>query len=108
MKSETTNRGFEVVNFADYNGVECSIQQSSAVDLYAAGSLDHAGSSLLWLGCNDADPKYFVPNGDPPWRPVEMPETYVANTRMHLNRKQVIDLVTHLQAWLETGSLKVD
>lgn len=104
---ETTNRGFEIVNFSDHNGVECSLQQSSAIDISASNELDHPGSSLLWLGCNNAEPKYFVPNGNPSWRPVEMPETYVANTRMHLNRQQVIELVTHLQTWLETGSLKL-
>lgn len=104
MKVEKTQREFEIVNFTDHNGVGCSLQQSSAVDLSHEGD---AGSSFLWLGCDDADPKYFVPNGNPSWRPVPMPDTYVANTRMHLDRKQVIDLVTHLQAWLETGSLDI-
>lgn len=100
-----TERGFERIEFVDHNGVACSLQQSSAIDFHAAGSIDNAGSSLLWLGCNDADPKVFIPNGNLAWRPVEMPDKYIANTRMHLNREQVIQLVTHLQAWLETGSL---
>lgn len=100
---QTTNRGFEIVEFTDHNGVECSIQQSSAIDMSTPDGLDNPGSSLLWLGCNRADPQYFVPYGDPPWRPVEMPEQYVANTRMHLNRSQVAALIEQLQSWLETG-----
>lgn len=100
---EMTKRGFERIEFTDHNGVACSLQQSSAIDFHAPGSMDRPGSSLLWLGCNDANPRYFVPNGDPSWRSVVMPEQYVANTRMHLNRKQVEALVTQLQAWLETG-----
>lgn len=103
MRIETTERGFALIGFTDYNGVACSLQQSSAIDLTADGGLERPGSSLIWLGCDEANPKEFVPNGDPPWQPVPMPETYVANTRMHLNREQVISLVTNLQAWLETG-----
>jgi hypothetical protein len=104
-KVKTTNRGFEILNFRDHNGIKCSLQQSSAIDFQSGGSLDHPGSSLIWLGCDNADPKYFVPNGNPAWRPVEMPEEYVANTRMHLNREGVEMLITHLQNWLKTGAL---
>lgn len=99
-KVETTNRGFSVIDFTDHNGVECSLQQSSAIDL--SEDCD-AGGSFLWLGCNKAEPKYFVPNGNPSWRPVEMPKDYVANTRMHLDRKHAAMLIRQLQSWLDTG-----
>lgn len=102
---ETTNRGFSIINFRDHNGVECSIQQSSAIDLSADRD---AGGSFLWLGCNRADPKYFVPHGDPAWRPVEMPKDYVANTRMHLTRENVAMLIYQLQSWLDTGEFVGD
>ena len=103
---EITSRGFERVEFSDHNGVRCSIQQSSAIDLEQDGGLDNPGSTMLWLGCNEANPKYFVPYGDPAWRPVEMPENYIADTRMHLNRAQVEMLVRQLSAWLSTGSFE--
>lgn len=105
---ETTKRGFEFVRFRDHNGVECSLQQSSAIDLEADDAWDSPGSSLIWLGCNAADPKYFVPNGNPSWRSVEMPAEYVANTRMHLNREQVQKLIAHLENWLSTGAFHDD
>lgn len=99
-----TNRGFERVDFTDHNGVACSLQQSSAVALDQEDALERPGTSLVWLGCNDADPQYFIPNGNPSWRPVQMPESYIANTRMHLNAGQVRMLIENLQSWLESGS----
>lgn len=101
---ETTNRGFQIVKFKDANGVECSLQQSSAVDLNRDDALGNPGASFIWLGCNNADPKEFVPGGDPSWQPVPMPGTYIANTRMHLNAEQVRTLINNLQSWLDTGA----
>jgi hypothetical protein len=85
MKIETTSRGFQIVNFTDHNGVSCSLQQSSAIDLSHEGD---EGSSYVWLGCD----KNAAPHMGHEMSP-----------RMHLNRQQVGELVTHLQAWLETG-----
>lgn len=106
--TETTNRGFQIVRFKDANRVECTLQQSSAIDLSRDGTMESPGSSFIWLGCNDADPQEFVPNGDPSWRPIQMPETYVANTRMHLNTEQVKMLIASLESWLETGTFDRD
>lgn len=88
-----TNRGFQVVEFADFNGVKCSLQQSSL-----------ATEDALWLGCNDADPKVLVKGQG--WQSVEMPEGYTANTRMHLSRKQVKKLIGYLEQWHDTGGFK--
>jgi hypothetical protein len=101
--SERTERGFAIVNFTDANGVRCSLQQSSAIDCSRAGVIDTPGASFVWLGCNDANPREFVPNDDPSWRPIQMPAQYIANTRMHLNAEQVRMLITSLSRWLETG-----
>lgn len=90
---EETGRGFEIVKFTDRYGAECSLQQSSL-----------ASEAAIWLGCDDADPKMFIPNGNPSWRSIPMPEGYIANTRMHLTRPQVEALIEHLQSWLDTGS----
>lgn len=103
MKETKTERGFGVVSFKDHNGVECSLQQSSAIDMDSDDGLEHPGSSFIWLGCDRADPQYFVPNGDPSWRPVPMPDQYIANTRMHLGREEVKMLIGCLQGWLATG-----
>lgn len=104
MSIETTNRGFEKVTFTDRSGVECSLQQSSAIDMDSDDGIEHPGSSFVWLGCNDADPKVFVPNGDPSWRSVPMPENYIANTRMHLSRDHARMLIGYLTSWLNDGS----
>lgn len=90
---ENTERGFERLEFTDRYGVKCSLQQSSL-----------ATEEAIWLGCNEANPQVFVPNGEPSWRPVPMPDEYVADTRMHLTREQVEGLMFHLQSWLDTGS----
>ena len=86
-----TNRGFERIEFTDRYGVPCSLQQSSL-----------ATEDAIWLGCNDASPRHLVPGQG--WQPVLMPDSYVANTRMHLTREQVAELVPLLQRWLDTGT----
>lgn len=94
MKFEKTNRGFDITKFKDSYGVECSLQKSSSAE-----------DDKIWLGCDNADPKMFIPNGNPSWRPVPMPADYIANTRMHLDRDQVAALLPYLQRFVETGDL---
>lgn len=81
MEVTKTARGFEVIDLATRTKTPGSVrllQQSSAVGDYA-DSLERPGSSYLWLG-----------------------ESH------HLDREDVAQLVTHLQAWLATGSLKIN
>ena len=92
IKMTRTGRGFAVGSFTDRYGVKCSIQKSSL-----------ATEDAIWLGCNDADPKVCVPGMS--WQPVDMPDGYVANTRMHLTRKQVLALLPLLEHFVETGEL---
>jgi hypothetical protein len=87
-----TERGFARIDFADRNGVACSLQKSSI-----------ATEDCIWLGCNEADPKQPVRGQG--WVPVEMPEVYVANTRMHLSREQVAELLPYLIALVNTGEI---
>lgn len=42
MEFTATNRGFHVAEFADHNGVKCSLQESSL-----------ATEACIWLGCNE-------------------------------------------------------
>lgn len=97
MRKSRTPRGFDVVTFKDRNNVECSIQISSV-----------ATEECIWFGCDDADPKIFVPFTDKPWRKLEKPpeaEEWIFNTRMHLNREQVAKLIPLLQKFVDTGSI---
>lgn len=94
LKTGKTNRGFVRLEFEDFNGKSCSIEESSL-----------ATESCIWLGHDEMDIIYFVPNGNPPWRPLEVPATTQCNTLMHLNRNQVAELLPVLQHFVETGNL---
>jgi hypothetical protein len=93
LKLEYTQRGFARVDFKDQYDVECSLQESSL-----------ATEDAIWFGCNNADPKEFIPNEG--WKPVKMPEEYSANTRMHLTKEQVEALLPFLHRFVETGWLR--
>lgn len=98
-KVSKTSRGFEIVEFKDRYGVGCSLQQSSMAEYSTPGI------SAVWLGCNNANPRILVPGQS--WQPVQMPPDYIADTRMHLDRKQVAALIVHLTSWLERGTFKI-
>lgn len=93
LKVEKTGRGFRIISFKDDYRVECSLQESSL-----------ATEDAIWFGCNKADPQTRIP-GKNGWHPIEMPEHYIANTRMHLTRDQVAVLLPYLKAFVETGEL---
>lgn len=94
-----TERGFERSEFEDANGVECSLQESSAAQ----------DEGLIWLGCNEIGLKKFVPHEG--WSDVPLVNdrhtgvTYIANTRMHLTQSQVANLLPALQHFAEHGVL---
>lgn len=96
MKTTTTQRGFAIGTFTDANGVECSIQKSSL-----------ATDDCIWLGANDIGLKLFEAYKG--WKDVDttftMERHYSANTRMHLNRDQVKELLPLLQHFADTGEL---
>jgi len=95
MNVGTTGRGFELIEFTDLYGAECSLQQSSLED-------------ALWFGPVDADPKIMAsrtPEGGTGFVPYHIPEDVLLNTRAHLSRSMVEGLVSHLQAWLQSGSM---
>ena len=104
-----TSRGFELVNFKDHYGAECSLQASSLA------IHEKPGTSAIWLGVNDAKPKCL--HGDAAalgvetdetsgWVDVPLPDKIMLTTRMHLNRKQVEALILMLQSWLNRGTFK--
>lgn len=111
MKVTITHRGFELVEFVDSNGEGCSLQQSSATRFQR-----DPGQDLLWLGVDDFRPKILASkaaaagiqvNGTMGWVEIPLPEGTLVSSRMHLDRKQVRELISHLKSWEETGSLEI-
>jgi hypothetical protein len=103
MIDSKTSREFEITEFLDTYGAKCSLQMSSS-----------AMEDKIWFGVNDADPKILVskakehglkPQGENGWMAYPIPEDVLLNTRMHLNRKQVAELLPYLQRFVETGNL---
>ena len=79
-----TGRGFELIEFKDRYGVQCSLQQSSLWDG------EHApGASAVWLG---VDANQFSQNGEP------------LSPRMHLDVNLARALIAVLQRWVDSGS----
>lgn len=97
------------MNFKDHYGVPCSLQASSLA-IYCK-----PGTSAVWLGCDDAQPKIMASDAarlgiktDAPcgWIPYPIPDEVLLSTRMHLNREQVAGLIAHLQSWLDRDTFK--
>lgn len=108
MKKTTTARNFELITFKDHNQQNCSLQQSSAIDIARDNALDRPGSSLIWLGVDDRSGGIVVFDKDNPGKYVQtdLPENFMLPTRMHLNADQVRDLIEQMQHWLDTGEFK--
>lgn len=79
MVVEKTERGFETIRRASCPDEEVLmlVQQSSVIGNYSH-SMSNPGSSALWIGSNHL-----------------------------LYKEQVTELISHLQAWVETGSLEL-
>lgn len=108
-----TARGFDLIEFRDRNSHACSLQQSSAVGAYE-DSWEKPGSSFLWLGVDDPEPKVMASDArrlgvatteENGWVPYPIPAEVLLSTRMHLDREAVTELVGQLNHWLETGRL---
>lgn|SRR5574343_22227 len=97
MEKSTTGRGFALRTFKDANGIECTIQKSSAL----------RDEGLIWLGASEIGLKHFKAYEG--WKDVELVNTieehYVANNRMHLTQSQVKELLPVLAHFAETGEL---
>lgn len=103
MKKSETSRGFAIGEFVDLYGVKCSIQKSSL-----------ATDDAIWLGVDDPDPKVLASQAKSlgllttettGWTPYPIPNEVLITTRMHLNRKQVEELLPILQKFVDTGEI---
>ena len=87
-KSGKNERGFDILNFYDDNMECCDIQRSSSAE-----------ESKIWLGTHNPDPKILASRIDSNatgWVKYELPEGVLINHRMHLTRKQSIQLAFRL------------
>ncbi len=103
MKIGKNQRGFATSEFSDRYDVKCSIQKSSL-----------AFEDCIWLGVDEADPKIMASDAlklgiktdaRVGWIPYPVPDQVLINTRMHLTREQVAELIPVLQRFVDTGEL---
>ncbi len=94
MNIKENQRGFLNGQFKDNYNNECSIQKSSS-----------AMEDCIWLGINK--PKLVVFADDSMGKYIEttVPKNWMINSRMHLSREQVAELLPHLQRFVESGEL---
>lgn len=113
MEIKKTDRGFELVEFDDANGEQCTLQQSSAT----MGG--RAGTDFIWLGIHEPRIQIMkstavelgidVGDGEVSgWMDYPLPPGVDAFSRMHLCRDHVMQLIPLLQRWVETGSFSLD
>ena len=105
---EPTHRGFLNGKFTDGSGVGCSIQESSAM------AHNDEDGCFLWLGVDNANPLIMAVDarrlGMPTdqyvgWVPYPVPKEVLMHTRMHLNQKQVKELLPLLKHFAKHGQL---
>jgi len=95
-ETKHTSRGFAFIEFTDRYGVACSIQKSSI-----------ATEDCIWFGAKEIGLKHF--KAFKGWTDIDtsyrIAEHWSANTRMHLSRDQVRELLPILQHFADTGEL---
>ncbi len=97
-----TNRGFDITDFKDRDGNDCSLQKSSL-----------AMEDCIWLGLNKPTITEFVPKkGFFPMTKERMDSLKLSAdseiyqfSRMQLTQQNVRDLLPYLQNFAETGDL---
>lgn len=89
-----TCRGFLIGEFQDVFDVACTIQESSL-----------ASEPAIWIGPNDANPRYLSPAIG--WTSLPVPAGADFTTRMHLTQPMVASLLPHLQHFVRHGDLNL-
>lgn len=97
------HRGFRLADFTEYNGHECSIQESSS-----------ANEPLLWLGIDDPRPMILAREAHAHgietdavsgWVEVPLPPGASISGRMHVTQDMAASLIPLLQHFVDTGEL---
>lgn len=93
-ENQATSRGFAFYKFKDANGIDCTLQESSALGPY------------IWLGTESANPKRLVFGEG--WIDATdlIPLGVEFFNRMHLNQEQAKALAKQLNHFAKTGELK--
>lgn len=78
MKQKTTNRGFNILNFKDYNNNNFSIQKSSL-----------ATDDCIWLGIDKPKLTIFENENKGKYIITDISENWMVNNRIHLTKEQV-------------------
>ena len=94
MEVLQTQRGFTKGKFTDYNSINCSIQESSL-----------ATDDCIWLGIDVPRLTVFEDASMGKYIETDLPKNWSVDSRMHLTRQQVSDLLPLLQRFVDTGSL---
>lgn len=97
MEINKTSRNFDFGKFEDLNHNQCSIQASSL-----------ASEDAIWLGIDDPNLVVFENESKGAYIKTVMPNNFMVNARMHLNRDQVALILPLLISFAENGTLHSD
>lgn len=106
-----TNRGFELQHFTDDYSVNCSIQESSAIEPHIWLGIDDPRLSIMYkdrdklIGIDKVEKDHPECN-EFGWCTINLPKEVMIESRMHLNRKQAKELANKLRYFAEHGCLK--
>lgn len=96
-------RGFEIQHFRDDYGLDCSIQESSAVEPHIWLGVHNPPHKIMW----DSAEKYGIEIGEKAgWYDYPIPEEVLVESRMHLSRKQAKNLAKKLMYFARHGVLR--
>lgn len=106
-----TNRGFEIQHFQDDYNVECTIQESSAVEPHIWVGIHRPRVCIMYkdrdklIGIDKVE-KDSPECNDYGWCTINIPKEALMESRMHLNRKQAKELAKKLNFFAKHGYLK--
>jgi hypothetical protein len=98
IKKLATYKKFPALLFKDFYGEQCDIQKSAL-----------ASEDAIWFGRAYAEPKIpanKIIQGGTGWVKYPVPEDVHINTRMHLTRSQVEELLPILENFVKTGEVE--
>lgn len=107
-----TTRGFEIQYFNDDYGVECSIQESSAVEPHLWLGVAHNNLKVMakdkqeLLESVEHLTKDYPECNEMGWCTVPLPKDTLIENRMHINMKQAKELAKKLNFFAKHGYLK--
>jgi hypothetical protein len=96
MELKQNGRGFKNGIFTDLYGNVCSIQESSL-----------ATENAIWLGIDNPELVIFENENRGKYIKTVMPKTFSVNSRIHLTREQVAELLPFYKNLLKLVNCKI-